>query len=230
MNKLDTTTTLDSDNFQAVVENRRSIRGFLDRQIAQSDLEKIFTLAQRAPSNCNTQPWSVAVVSGDRCRTLATKITKAMMIGDIQMDFPYEGVYEGVYKNRQHQAAADLYGAMGIGREDKTERGEAFMRNFDFFDAPHVAFFFLPKNFGVREAADLGMYTQTFMLALTAHGMGSCPQTALSFQPHIIRKELGISDDQKLLFGMSFGYPDLDCAANNCTTGREDCHDVVSFF
>ena len=147
MNKLDTTTTLDSDNFQAVVENRRSIRGFLDRQIAQSDLEKIFTLAQRAPSNCNTQPWSVAVVSGDRCRTLATKITKAMMIGDIQMDFPYEGVYEGVYKNRQHQAAADLYGAMGIGREDKTERGEAFMRNFDFFDAPHVAFFFLPKNF-----------------------------------------------------------------------------------
>lgn len=230
MNKPDTNPQVNSENFQAVVESRRSIRGFLDQQIPQGQLEKIFTLAQRAPSNCNTQPWSVAVVSGDRCRALAGKISEAMMAGDIQMDFPYQGVYEGDFKTRQHQSAAALYGAMGIGREDKAERGEAFMRNFDFFGAPHVAFFFLPEGFGIREAADLGMYAQTLMLALTAHGLGSCPQTALSFQAHIVRKEFGISDDKKLLFGLSFGYPDPENPANNCITDRESCDQVVSFF
>ena len=223
-------TILNANNFRQVVEGRRSIRGFLDKEIPQSDLEELFQLAQWSPSNCNTQPWKVAVVSGQRCRDLGSKISEAMMLGDIQMDFPYDGVYEGDYKTRQHQAAADLYSAMGITREDKAGRGEAFMRNFDFFGAPHVAFFFLPEGFGIREAADLGMFAQTFMLTLTAHGLGSCPQTALSFQPHIVRKELGLSEDNKLLFGISFGYPDSTSPANNCATDREDCDKVVSFF
>ena len=52
------------------------------------------------------------------------------------------------------------------------------MGNFRF-DAPVVAL--LPDGFGLREACDLGMFTQTVMLGLTAQGLGSCPQTALGF-------------------------------------------------
>ena len=113
------------------------------------------------------------------------------------MDFPYDGVYEGVYKERQHGSAQALYDAVSITREDKAARHEQFMRNFTFFDAPHVAFLFLPEPFGLREAADLGMYAQTLMLALTAHGLGSCPQTALSFQADYVREQLGIDAEQQ---------------------------------
>ncbi len=222
--------TLDHNNFAEVVLSRRSIRGFTSEPVPADTLREIFALAQRAPSNCNTQPWQVAVVSGQRCRDLAEKISTAMMAGDIAMDFPYDGLYEGEYKSRQHQAAADLYSAMGITREDKAGRGEAFMRNFRFFDAPHVAFFFLPEHFGIREAADLGMYAQTLMLSLTAYGLGSCPQTALSFQPHIVRRELDIDDSYKLLFGLSFGYPDAEHPSNRCLTARETLGKVVTFY
>jgi hypothetical protein len=145
------------------------------------------------------------------------------------MDFPYAGTYHGVYKERQYGAAQALYDAVGIPREDKVARNVQFMRNFTFFDAPHVAFLFLPEPFGLREAADLGMYAQTLMLTLTAHGLGSCPQTALSFQADYVREELGLDASNKLLFGLSFGYPDWDAPANTCWTDRATGTDAVSF-
>ena len=73
------------------------------------------------------------------------------------------------------------------------------------------------------------MYAQTLMLALTAHGLGSCPQTALSFQADFVREQLGIDASNKLVFGLSFGYPDPAAPANACATDRADLADTVSF-
>ena len=151
------------------------------------------------------------------------------MSGQFTMDFPYDGSYEGIYKERQHAAAQALYDSVDIEREDKAARHEQFMRNFTFFDAPHVAFLFLPEPFGLREAADLGMYAQTLMLSMTAHDMGSCPQTALSFQADYVRELLGIDASNKLVFGISFGYPVADAPVNTCLTHRGPLDETVAF-
>lgn len=216
--------------FEQIIKGRRSVRGFLPKSVPRAELEKVFALAQQSPSNCNTQPWHAVVVSGSRCDKLRDIFSDAMMKGEISMDFPYDGVYEGVYKSRQHGSARALYEAMGITREDKAGRGEAFMRNFRFFDAPHVVFLLLPEKFGIREATDLGMYAQSLMLSMTAHGLASCPQTALSFQADQLRQELDLENDLKLLFGISFGYEDSDHAANQCRVDRAATEDVVQFF
>jgi nitroreductase len=134
-----------------------------------------------------------------------------------------------VYKERQYASAQALYDALGIKREEKDKRQLAFMRNFTFFDAPHVAFMFLPEPFGLREACDLGMYAQSLMLSMVAHGLGSCPQTALSFQADLIRDTLGIDASNKLLFGISFGYEKTDDAVNRCQTDRGELADIVHF-
>ena len=118
---------------------------------------------------------------------------------------------------------------MGIAREDKARRNEAFMENFNFFGAPHVAFLFLPEPFGIREAADLGMYAQTLMLSFTAHGLASCPQTALSFDADGIRAIAGLEASNKLLFGISFGYEDTQHKANDCRVGRATVDETVRF-
>lgn len=215
--------------FDEIVAERRSLRAFLPQQADDATLERIFGVAQRSPSNCNTQPWIVHVVSGDKLETLRSQMPDRFMGGQFSMDFPYDGVYEGVYKERQHGAAQALYDSVGIAREEKDKRHEQFMRNFTFFDAPHVAFLFIPEPFGLREATDLGMYAQTLMLTLTAHGLGSCPQTALSFQADFVREQLGIPESNKLVFGMSFGYPDPDAPANACATDRASVSDTVTF-
>lgn len=215
--------------FDDIVASRRSLRAFLPQPADSATLEAVFSVARRAPSNCNTQPWQTHVVSGSLLEKLRGEMPDRFMSGQFSMDFPYDGSYDGIYKERQYAAAQALYDSVDIPREDKAARHVQFMRNFTFFDAPHVAFLFLPEPFGLREAADLGMYAQTLMLTMTAHGMGSCPQTALSFQADYVRETLGIDGANKLIFGISFGYPDPDAPANSCVTHRGPLSETVTF-
>ena len=71
--------------------------------------------------------------------------------------------------------------------------------------------------------------TNTLMLALAAHGLGSCPQTALSFLCDQVRAECGVDASHRLLFGISFGYEDTANAANDCRLGRAALADNVRF-
>ena len=223
------TEILSAEQFSALVSERRSVRAFLEQPVTDALMQSVFEAAQQAPSNCNTQPWQVVVASAAAKDRLKARISGDFLQGKMTMDFPYDGKYEGVYKERQYDAAKQLYDVLGITREDKAARGEAFYRNFEFFGAPHVAFVFLPENFGIREAADLGMYAQNLMLSLSAHGLASCPQTALSFFADQIREELGVDGQNKLLFGISFGYEDKSHPANTCRTGRAALNSAVQF-
>ena len=214
--------------FLDVVSRRRSMRDFKSDPVPREIIESVFGTAQRAPSNCNTQPWFVHVVTGETLEQLRQDLPAKFAAGEIALDFPYDGQYEGVYKERQYASATALYDSLGIARDQKAERNAWFMRNFSFFDAPAVAFFTLPTGFGLREACDLGMFAQTVMLGLTAHGLGSCPQTALAFLANVIRPALSLGDHEQLMFGMSFGYPN-DTAVNEVTTERASLADVVTF-
>ena len=214
--------------FLNIVSSRRSMRDFKPEPVPRDIIESVFSGAQRAPSNCNTQPWFVHVVTGETLERLRAELPAKFAAGDIALDFPYDGQYEGVYKDRQCASATALYDSLGIAREQKVERNAWFMRNFSFFDAPAVAFFTLPTGFGLREACDLGMFAQTVMLGLTAHGLGSCPQTALAFLANVIRPTLGLGDNEQWMFGMSFGYP-TDTAVNEVRTERAALEDVVTF-
>ncbi len=215
--------------FEQIARARHSVRGFKNDAIPQQQLENIFELAQTAPSNCNTQPWHVHVVSGDKLEVLRKELPQVLTRGEFSMDFPYAGKYQGLYKERQYDAANQLYTAMAIERADRAKRDDAFARNFTFFDAPHVAFLFIDEEFGVREAADIGMYAQNLMLALTANGLASCPQTALSFNADKVRELLDIDKQQKLLFGLSFGYEDSEHPANRCRVGRAKLSETTCF-
>jgi nitroreductase len=227
-----TANTNDGDDtgalFLDIVARRRSMRDFKPDPVPTEIIESVFGGAQRAPSNCNTQPWFVHVVTGETLEQLRTELPAKFAAGEIALDFPYDGQYEGVYKDRQYASATALYDSLGIAREQKAERNAWFMRNFSFFDAPAVAFFTLPTGFGLREACDLGMFAQTVMLGLTAHGLGSCPQTALAFLANVIRPTLGLGDHEQLMFGMSFGYP-TEAAVNEVSTDRAALADVVTF-
>ncbi|WP_264079682.1 nitroreductase family protein, partial [Mycolicibacter algericus] len=87
--------------------------------------------------------------------------------------------------------------------------------------APHVAFLFMPAlGDGVRTAGDIGMYAQTFLLSLTARGFHGIPQTVLGMYADTVRNTLGISDDLKLLFGISFGHADPSAPVNDLRMHR----------
>ena len=61
------------------------------------------------------------------------------------------------------------------------------------------------------------------------HGLGSVPQTMLGFFADTVRRDLGISDDLKLLCGISFGYPDPDSPASRFQMDRAAIDESVVF-
>ena len=56
---------------------RRSVRGFLPKPVPRELLEEVLSLAQRAPSNCNVQPWRVYIASGDTLARLRDDLVDA---------------------------------------------------------------------------------------------------------------------------------------------------------
>lgn len=214
---------------QAILQ-RRSVRGFLPDEVPQQALEEIFEIAQRAPSNCNVQPWVPHVVSGRALTQLRAALVEAGKEAvPIKPDWPADARFDGVHRARQVDAAAQLYGAMGVARNDLVGRRAAYVRNLDFFGAPHAVFIFMPHPFDTREATDIGMYAQTLMLAMTARGIASCAQGALGLYPDIVRTTLGLPPTQRLLFGVSFGYEDKQDKANAARVGRAPTGEAVRF-
>jgi nitroreductase len=196
--------------FRDVVRARHSTRAFLPDPVADDVIRAVIEEAALAPSNCNTQPWDVHIVSGDARDALSRALCQAADEGRRTFDFSFDrAAYPGRFSECAEAQAASYYGAMGIPRDAHDQRRAAAMRNLTFFDAPHVALLFMPAvGDNVRVAGDIGMFGQTFLLSLVAHGLDGIPQTFLGFFADTVRACLGVASDRKLLFGISFGYAD----------------------
>ncbi len=215
----------------AMLENRYSTRAYLDTPVPQELLETIFAQAQLAPSNCNVQPWQTCVVSGQKKDALKDDLITAVMSGTpANPDFNWLPKYEGIHRDRQFGSANALYSSIGVTREDKRGRQLAMIRNWSFFDAPHVAFFTMDKYLDIMGAVDLGIYAQSLSLILTEHGLSSCMQGALGQFPDPVKKALNLPEQRGILFGMSFGYADESAPVNSTRTDREEIANAVSFF
>lgn len=212
------------------IRQRRSVRGYLDKEVPQETLNAIFELAQQAPSNCNIQPWHVYVASGELKNSIRDKMVDKVMQGvPFNSDYEYPDTFSGEYRKRQVDCAMELYSNMGIERGDKEGRARASLRNFQMFDAPHVVFIGMDKVFGASVAIDVGMYMQNLMLAMTAYGVSCCPQGTMRYYPDIVREAFEIDDQINILLGISFGYEDPSVVANKTVVGREPIEELVEF-
>jgi len=211
------------------IRERRSVRGFLSRPVPRELLEEVLGLAQHAPSNCNVQPWRVYLASGDVLGRLRTALVEAANSGEAPVMVAPLDEFVGPYRDKQIACAVELYGKMGIERGDRAGRLRASIRNFQFFDAPHVAYICMAKTFGIGVALDVGMYVQTLMLAMQSRGIGSCAQASLRSYPELVAKHLGIPDDEQILCGLSFGYEDPSVPANQTRQTRDPISSNVFF-
>lgn len=216
---------------ESVVHARRSVRGFLARPVPPSLLKRVFETAQRAPSNCNVQPWRAYVASGETRERIRAELL-ARIDGRVPPNYDFSAtanVFHGEYRERQVQCAVALYGEMGIARDDQAGRTRAVRRNFELFDAPHVVFVGMDKKFGIQVALDVGIYLQTLMLAMTAHGIACCAQGALRSYPDVVRDAFGVPEEIGILCGLSFGYEDVEVPANRTRVARAELEQNVVF-
>jgi nitroreductase len=118
---------------------------------------------------------------------------------------------------------------MGVARDDKAGRYDAWLRNYAFFDAPHVAIVSCDRRLGPYVYVDVGVWLGFVLTAAQALGIASCPMASVAAYPEPLRALLHIPDDETILFGLALGRSDDAAAANQCRTTREPVTSNVTF-
>ncbi len=216
-------------DFDDVVVGRHSSRAFdPQRTVPLELLREIFQLAQKTPSNCNAQAWRVFVAGGERCERLRRRLVERVKGGEPPEERTTPA-FTGDYRRLQVACAVELYQKIGVARDDKAGRARAALRNYEFFDAPHVAIVCMDRSFDFGVALGVGGYVQTLMLAMHSRGVASCAQASLrGYASHIV-EELGIPPDLMVMCGISFGYELPDAPANQVRQDRSPLDDNVAF-
>jgi nitroreductase len=206
------------------IRDRHSTRLFLPRPVPRVLVDESVALAIHAPSNSDIQPWHLVFASGPR----RDRLVKALLAA-AQSRPPDIPPLPESFKHFRSELGAQVYGAMGIAREDKEGHRAAVLRNWEFFRAPLAGIVCMHKDLGTADAVGVGMFLQTLLLALTARGLGSCVEVSITGYPEVIRAQLDIHAELSILCAVAIGYPDPDFAANKLHVGRNSIGKKIVF-
>lgn len=215
------------------VASRMSCRAFLDTPVPGATVRAILDAARQTPSGGNVQPWFVHALAGRRLAELKAVVRievakNPLGDGSHEYDIYPPGLGEP-YRSRRHKAGEDLYGTLGIPRDDKPARLQQLARNYDFFGAPVGLFFHLDRGMGSPQWSDVGMYMQTVMLLAREHGLHTCAQEIWSRVPATVAKFLGVPGNLLLFAGMALGYADAAHPVNSLRTDRAPLEEFAVF-
>ena len=221
-----------SADLETIVFERRSIRGYRNQPVPRAVLEEIITIAQRAPSSMNTQPWHFHVLTGAPLERIRAGNTEKMMAGSaIDREITLNHGYEGAHRDRQVEIAVQLFEAMGIARDDKARRQDWVMRGFRQFDAPVSVVITIDRELANDTIAhfDCGAVTYGLVLAAWSKGLGTVINGQGIMQSSVVRENADIPADQVIMTCVAMGYPDEDFVANHVQSRRADTGAVASF-
>jgi nitroreductase len=211
------------------VIERRSIRAFRPEPIERAVLAAIFGDAQLAPSWCNVQPWRVCITEGAKTAELAVAMTAAAKSGLPHADVPFPLDYPPPYKQHRQSCGVALYQNMGIAKGDTAGRYAAWLRNYAFFDAPHVAIVACDRRLGPYAYVDVGVWLGYVLAAAAERRIDTCPMASVAAYPDTLRAHLPIGETDVVLFGLALGHADPDAPANRTQTTREPLEANVTF-
>ena len=214
-----------------LMDERRSCRAFLQEPVAHQTLERLVTMAQRAPSWCNTQPWELVITEGagtaDFRRALSEHAAGSQKHNP---DLTMPSHYVGIYRDRRRECAWQLYDSLGISHGDREASQRQTLENFELFGAPHVAIITTTETLGTYGVLDCGVYLGNFLLAAQSLGLATVAQAALAGFSPFLHDYFDIPVDRQVVCAVSLGYPDITHPANGFSTHRAPITDVVRWF
>ena len=219
-------------DYNDLVHERRSIRGYQQKPVPRELIEEIIDLAKRAPSSMTTQPWHFHVITGEPLERIRKGNTEKMMSGSaVDREIKMNHGYEGPHRERQIEIAVQLFEAMGIARDDKPKRQDWVMRGFRQFDAPVSIVITVDKALADDTIAhfDCGAATYGLVLAAWSKGLGSVINGQGIMQSSVVRENANIPEDEVIMTCVAMGYPSDEFVANDVKSRRVANEQVASF-
>src|SRR3989344_830634 len=221
-----------AEAYSDVVNGRRSIRGSKPDPFPKSLIVEILGLAMRSPSSLNTQPWNFYVVTGEPlARIRAGNTQRNLDRIPHTREFRSMENYDGVHRERQVGVAKQLFGAMGIERDDKPKRKDWVLRGFRQFDAPACIVVTYDRVLVGSDIApfDCGAVATAIVNAAWSRGLGCVINSQGIMHSAVVRAEAGIADDQTIMICIAIGWPDESFPANAVVSTRKAVEEAATF-
>ncbi|MFM7349561.1 MAG: nitroreductase [Erythrobacter sp.] len=218
--------------YAEVVLGRRSIRGYLDKPVPRGLIAEIIGIAMRSPTSMNTQPWHFHVITGEPLDRIRRGNTENILAGvPDSREFRRGEAFAGVHRERQVEVAKQLFGAMGIARDDAAARQDWVLRGFRQFDAPVCVIVTYDRELGNSDdtAFDCGAVTTALVNAAWSKGLGCVINSQGIMQSPVVREHAGIPEDQVIMKAVAMGWPDPDFPANAVVSLRRSVEDAARF-
>lgn len=219
-------------SYDEVVLGRRSIRGYLDKPVPRELIEDVLALAMRSPSSMNTQPWHFHVITGEPLDRIRKGNTDNILAGvPDSREFRRGSAFGGVHRDRQIEVAKQLFGAMGIERDDKDKRQDWVLRGFRQFDAPVCVIIAFDRVLDDGDDAkfDCGAVTTALVNAAWSRGLGCVINSQGIMQSPVVREHAGIPEDQIIMKAVALGWPDDSFPANAVVSNRKSVDEAARF-
>jgi nitroreductase len=204
-----------------VLRARKSVRAFRLDPVPRHRLVEILEAARAAPSNFNSQPWRVHVLTGKAKQALADTLLQAHVGRAVPPFSPFPQPMPMDCEARVNEFGRRLYASLGVDRADTAGRARVSGRNFVFFDAPVGLIFTIHAALTRHSWLDYGLFIQSLMLAAQVRGLDTCPQVSFVRFQSLIADELGLHPDELVTCGMSLGYADEQATVNGLDMPRE---------
>jgi len=220
------------DVFEAV-DTRIACRAFLDKPVDLNIVKDLIVRAQRAASGGNLQSWNVYALAGEPLAAIKAAVARRIANEDprhIKSEYPiYPEPMWGAYKERREAHGVQLYGSLGIARDDADGRLAQYKKNFEFFDAPVGLFITIDRRLGPGQWADLGGYIHALAFLARGYGLDTCPQEAWARVYDTVGDFLKLPDNEMLFCGMAIGYGDRKHKANDFRSPRAALSEFCTF-
>ena len=214
------------DTIEAL-RQRKTIRGFLDRQVPRDVIYEILLDAHHAPSSSNQQPWHFHVITGQALSRLRT----CLMDAHLEKRRAYDPSRGRTIPKEYVDRTRTLFKELRPFIRDLGEDQKGFIENgsFRFYSAPCVIFISMNSDLPQSRMMDIGMAAENLMLSAHARGLGTCAVALVLLYEDILNTSLNIGEDEKIALGICLGYPDPDFPVNRFRSSRDSLDKFINW-
>ncbi len=215
-------------NVTQAVDERSSIRAFLNKPVSNELIKELLIKASRSPSGGNLQPWKIYVINDASMKNFL-EFQKNWNKSETPPYEIYPPKLKEPYRASRYELGEQMYELLGIPRDDKDARLAQVMKNYEFFGAPCAFFCFVDLQMGSPQWSDLGMFLQTFMLLAKEVGLDTCAQEAWSLKNDSVSEFVNSEEGHILFCGMSIGFKDDKEPVNSLRSERRPLEEWATF-
>ncbi len=206
------------------INERKSLRAYLERPVEKEKLEQLLSLASKAPSAINLQPWEVMVVAGEERKRLSRILLKRMKELNVSCAPGAVSTLPEHFVQRQRELFDALSPGIPKGMEfqDFINQGSC-----NFYGAPVAIIISIDNVFSSARLTDIGIFVGYLVIAAHALGLGTCPIGLITAFEDEIKEELNIRENKNVVIGVAVGYPDPDAPINRPKSNRVPLSKIV---